>query len=129
MIKAHDNIRALFLNAERGHFGKSVRIDADNFTPLRRATPAAHSHPCARGDSHCVFGKHIDDDLNIPFLRFHPTLAIASADSALAEDSATRERDVWINPIGPGTLRAVFHLDVDAAGVERALEVAAEVLA
>lgn len=42
--------------------------------------------------------------------------------------AATRERGVRINPIGPGVLRAVFHLDVAAADVERALEVVAGVL-
>jgi threonine aldolase len=42
--------------------------------------------------------------------------------------AGVRERDVWINPIGPGVLRAVFHLDVDASGVERALDVASQVL-
>ena len=38
-----------------------------------------------------------------------------------------RERGVWINPIGPGVLRAVFHLDVQAADVGRALAVVADV--
>ncbi len=42
--------------------------------------------------------------------------------------SATRERGVWINPIGPSVLRAVFHLDVDREAVDHALEVLAEVL-
>jgi threonine aldolase len=42
--------------------------------------------------------------------------------------SDTRERGVRINPIGPGVLRAVFHLDVSAGDVERALEVVGLVL-
>ena len=42
--------------------------------------------------------------------------------------SGTRERGLRINPIGPGVLRAVFHLDVSAHDVERALEVIGLVL-
>ena len=40
-----------------------------------------------------------------------------------------RSRGLWINPIGPGVLRAVFHLDVDRKDVDRALGVLGEVLA
>jgi len=35
---------------------------------------------------------------------------------------------VWMLPIGPQRVRAVTHLDVDAAGIERAVEVLQEVL-
>ncbi|HKJ25065.1 MAG TPA: low-specificity L-threonine aldolase [Myxococcota bacterium] len=40
----------------------------------------------------------------------------------------TRDRGLWINPLGPGVFRAVTHLDVDAADVEDALGRAAEAL-
>jgi threonine aldolase len=40
----------------------------------------------------------------------------------------TRARDLWINPIGPATFRAVTHLDVDADDVEDALGRTAEAL-
>jgi threonine aldolase len=38
-------------------------------------------------------------------------------------------RGVWILPVGPGRLRAVTHLDVDDAGIERCLEALSEVMA
>ena len=38
-------------------------------------------------------------------------------------------RDVWMGAMGPGRIRAVTHMDVDRAGVERALSVLAAVLA
>ena len=43
--------------------------------------------------------------------------------------SGVRERGVLINPMGPGVLRAVFHLEVDREAVDRALGVLPEVLA
>ena len=41
---------------------------------------------------------------------------------------ALAERGVEMGPMGPGRIRAVTHLDVDRAGVERALAALAEVL-
>jgi threonine aldolase len=41
---------------------------------------------------------------------------------------AARERALWINPMGPGRLRAVTHLDVTAGDVDDALGRIAEVL-
>ncbi len=38
-------------------------------------------------------------------------------------------RGVWILPAGPGRLRAVTHLDVDDAGIERCLDALSEVMA
>jgi threonine aldolase len=38
-------------------------------------------------------------------------------------------RGVWLLPAGPGRLRAVTHLDVDDAGVERCLDALSEVMA
>jgi threonine aldolase len=38
------------------------------------------------------------------------------------------ERDVQVAPLGPGRLRAVTHLDVDGAGIDRALEAFRQVL-
>ncbi len=43
--------------------------------------------------------------------------------------AGARGRALLINPIGPGVLRAVFHLDVDREAVDRALDVLGEVLA
>ncbi len=39
---------------------------------------------------------------------------------------ATRKRELWINPMGPGLFRAVTHLDVDSDAVEEALARLAE---
>jgi len=51
--------------------------------------------------------------------------------AASAEEICGRldERGVWILPAGPARLRAVTHLDVDDAGVERALEALAGAMA
>lgn len=43
--------------------------------------------------------------------------------------SAARERDVWISVLGPHTARLVTHLDVDDAGIEKAIEVLAGLIA
>jgi threonine aldolase len=39
---------------------------------------------------------------------------------------ASRERGLRINPIGPGRLRAVTHLDVEPGDIDAALEIARE---
>ena len=41
---------------------------------------------------------------------------------------ATRERDLWINPMGEGLFRAVTHLDVSADDIEAALDRLADVM-
>ena len=41
---------------------------------------------------------------------------------------ATRERDLWINPIGEGLFRAVTHLDVSTEDIEAALDRLADVI-
>jgi threonine aldolase len=48
--------------------------------------------------------------------------------SAAAFDAALRREGVRMGAVGPARLRAVTHLDVDRAGIDHALEVAARVL-
>ena len=43
-------------------------------------------------------------------------------DDAPGLSRALHERDLWINPMGPGRLRAVTHLDVDADAINDALD-------
>jgi threonine aldolase len=55
-------------------------------------------------------------------------IVIFEVDNPAAVLAALAERDVEMSGMGPGRIRAVTHLDVDRAGVERALEALAEVL-
>ena len=48
--------------------------------------------------------------------------------SAAAAVAALKERGLWISAFGPRTVRAVTHLDVSDAEIERAGEILAEVL-
>jgi threonine aldolase len=49
-------------------------------------------------------------------------IVIATVPDALAVVGALWERGVEVTPMGPRLIRCVTHLDVDAAGVERALD-------
>jgi threonine aldolase len=48
-------------------------------------------------------------------------IVMFEVDDPAAFSSALRERDVWMNPMGPGRLRAVTHLDVTSDDIEDAL--------
>ncbi len=65
----------------------------DNFLDVSQIEPAAWE--AIRTELQGIALLRPEDDIQIgdrPFLRFHPTLAIASADSTLAEKPETRER-------------------------------------
>jgi tetratricopeptide (TPR) repeat protein len=65
----------------------------DNFLDVSQIDPAAWE--AIRDELHGIALIRVEDDILIgrrPFLRFHPTLAIASADLAFAEKPETRER-------------------------------------
>ena len=69
----------------------------DNLLDVSQLDPAAWD--AVRDELQAIALIRIEDDLQIggrPFLRFHPTLAIASADRTLAEDAATRERFIVV---------------------------------
>ena len=55
-------------------------------------------------------------------------IVVLSVDGAAAVAAAAAERGVAVSVLGPRTVRLVTHLDVDAAGADRAAQVLAEVL-
>ncbi|HEY9565740.1 MAG TPA: threonine aldolase family protein [Nocardioides sp.] len=56
-------------------------------------------------------------------------IVVADVPDAVAIVAAAREEGVWVSAVGPTTVRAVTHLDVDAAAVRRAADVLARLLA
>jgi threonine aldolase len=55
-------------------------------------------------------------------------ILIAEVEDAPTLVGRLAEAGVQVTPIGPGTIRCVTHLDVDRAGIERALEAFGEAL-
>ena len=55
-------------------------------------------------------------------------IVMIDAGDAFGLCGALYEQGVQVTPVGPTRLRAVTHLDVDAAGIEEALEVFSRVL-
>jgi threonine aldolase len=60
--------------------------------------------------------------------RVETNIVVFGVDDAYALCARLWERDVQIAPLGPDRLRAVTHLDVDSAGIDRALEAFRQVL-
>ena len=56
-------------------------------------------------------------------------IVVFGVDDAFAVSEALGAHDVWIGALDATTMRAVTHLDVDPAGVERALRAMTDVLA
>jgi hypothetical protein len=68
-----------------------------NLLNMSQIEPAAWD--AIRGELQAIALLRVEDDLQIgnrPFLRFHPTLAIASADSHMAEQPETRQRFIGV---------------------------------
>jgi threonine aldolase len=55
-------------------------------------------------------------------------IVIFQVDDPMAVVQGLWSRDVWMGTMGPGRIRAVTHMDVDRAGIDRALAVLSEVL-
>jgi threonine aldolase len=66
--------------------------------------------------------------VDIDLARVETNIVVFGVSDAFALSGSLYERGVQITPLGPDRLRAVTHLDVDAAGVERALDVFRQVL-
>jgi threonine aldolase len=84
-------------------------------------------------DDHALARTLADRVAEIPGVRLDPDLVetnivVFGVDDAFAVSEALSAHDVWIGALDATTMRAVTHLDVDAAGVERALRAMADVL-
>jgi threonine aldolase len=84
-------------------------------------------------DDHALARTLADRLAAIPGVRLDPDLVetnivVFGVDDAFAVSEALSAHDVWIGALDATTMRAVTHLDVDAAGVERALRAMADVL-
>jgi threonine aldolase len=84
-------------------------------------------------DDHALARTLADRLAEIPGVRLDPdvvetNIVVFGVDDAFAVSEALGGHDVWIGALDATTLRAVTHLDVDAAGVERALRAMADVL-
>ena len=76
-------------------------------------------------DDHALARTLADRLAEIPGVRLDPGLVetnivVFGVDDAFAVSEALGAHDVWIGALDATTMRAVTHLDVDAAGVERA---------
>jgi threonine aldolase len=84
-------------------------------------------------DDHSLASRLAHGLAQIPGVRLDPAtvetnIVVFRVDDAFAFSEALRSHDVWIGALDATTLRAVTHLDVDAAAVEKAL-VAAQAVA
>jgi threonine aldolase len=84
-------------------------------------------------DDHALARTLADRLAEIPGVRLEPDLVetnivVFGVDDAFAVSEGLSAHDVWIGALDATTMRAVTHLDVDAAGVERALRAMADVL-
>jgi tetratricopeptide (TPR) repeat protein len=69
----------------------------DNLLDVSQLTPEAWEPICSELEGIALVRKEEDISINgRPFLRFHPTLAFASTDSALAETPGVRERFIGV---------------------------------
>jgi len=85
-------------------------------------------------DDHALARTLADRLAEIPGVRLDPGLVetnivVFGVDDAFAVSEALGAYDVWIGALDATTMRAVTHLDVDPAGVERALRAMTDVLA
>jgi len=85
-------------------------------------------------DDHALARTLADRLAEIPGVRLDPGLVetnivVFGVDDAFAVSEALGAHDVWIGALDATTMRAVTHLDVDPAGVERALRAMTDVLA
>jgi len=84
-------------------------------------------------DDHSLASRLAHGLAQIPGVRLDPAtvetnIVVFRVDDAFAFSEALRSHDVWIGALDATTLRAVTHLDVDAAALEKAL-VAAQAVA
>jgi threonine aldolase len=84
-------------------------------------------------DDHALAARLAQGLAEIPGIELDPArvetnIVVFGVDDAPAFSEALRAHDVWIGALNGTTMRAVTHLDVDAAGVERALRAARDVL-
>ena len=87
----------------------------------RLATDHANARRLAAGLADLP-GVRIDAD------RVETNIVVFGIDDAYDVCGRLWERGVQVAPLGPTRLRAVTHLDVDSAGVDRALEAFRQVL-
>jgi threonine aldolase len=85
-------------------------------------------------DDHALARRLADRLAEIPGVRLDPgtvetNIVGFGVDDAFAVAEALAGHDVWIGALDATTMRAVTHLDVDGAGVERALRAVSDVLA
>jgi threonine aldolase len=85
-------------------------------------------------DDHALARRLADRLAEIPGVRLDPgtvetNIVVFGVDDAFAVAEALAGHDVWIGALDATTMRAVTHLDVDGAGVERALRAVSDVLA
>jgi len=84
-------------------------------------------------DDHSLASQLAHGLAEVPGVRLDPAtvetnIVVFRVDDAFAFSEALRSHDVWIGALDATTLRAVTHLDVDAAALEKAL-VAAQAVA
>jgi threonine aldolase len=84
-------------------------------------------------DDHSLASRLAHGLAEVPGVRLDPAtvetnIVVFRVDDAFAFSEALRSHDVWIGALDATTLRAVTHLDVDAAALEKAL-VAAQAVA
>jgi threonine aldolase len=84
-------------------------------------------------DDHSLASRLAHGLAEVPGVRLDPAtvetnIGVFRVDDAFAFSEALRSHDVWIGALDATTLRAVTHLDVDAAALEKAL-VAAQAVA
>jgi threonine aldolase len=85
-------------------------------------------------DDHALAARLAQGLAELPGIELDPArvetnIVVFGVADAPAFSEALRAHDVWIGALDATTMRAVTHLDVDAAGVERALLAARDVLA
>jgi threonine aldolase len=95
---------------------------------------ALDHHVDRLADDHALARVLADGLAAIPGVTLDPSLVetnivVFAVDDAHALSDALRTRDVWISALDARRLRAVTHLDVDAAAIERALGAVGSALA
>jgi len=85
---------------------------------------ALENHIERLADDHAA-ARQLAEGLAARGLRVDPApetnMVMFEVESPAAFSAALREREVWINPMGPGRLRAVTHLDVTSDDIDDAL--------